>query len=60
MSCTEITYRSLWGEVKLFLRYLVDEGKLDVDYSTLVPHYSRPYVIPSIYSIDEIKLIENY
>ena len=59
MSCTQITYRSLWGEVKLFLRYLVDEGKVDVDYSTLVPHYSKPYVIPSIYSIEEIKRIEN-
>ena len=59
MSCTQITYRSLWSEVKLFLRYLVDEGKVDVDYSTLVPHYSKPYVIPSIYSIEEIKRIEN-
>ena len=59
MSCTQITYPSLWGEIKLFLRYLVDAGKLDIDYSTLVPHYSKPYVIPSIYSIDEIKRIEN-
>ena len=59
MACTRITYHSLWGEIKLFLRYLVDEGTIDVDYSTLVPHYSRPYVIPSIYSIDEIKRIEN-
>ena len=59
MSCAKITYRSLWGEVKLFLRYLVNEGKIDVDYSTLVPHYRKPYVIPSIYSIEEIKRIEN-
>ncbi len=59
MSCTRITYHSLWGEIKLFLRYLVAEGKIDIDYSTLVPHYSRPYVIPSIYSINEIKRIEN-
>lgn len=59
MACTKITHHSLWNEVRLFLKYLVDEGKLDVDYSTLVPHYSKPYVIPSIYSIDEIKRIEN-
>lgn len=59
MSCKRITYQSLWGEIKFFLRYLVDEEKIDVDYSTLVPHYSKPYVIPSIYSIDEIKRIEN-
>lgn len=47
------------GEVRLFLRYLVLEEKLKTDYSTLVPHYSKPYVIPSVYSIDEIKRIEN-
>lgn len=57
--CIRITYRSLWGEIRLFLRYLFEEGKLDVDYSTFVPHYSKPYVIPSIYSIDEIRRIEN-
>ena len=58
-ACTKITDRNLWGEVRLFLRYLVLEEKLDTDYSTLVPHYSKPYVIPSVYSIDEVKRIEN-
>ena len=58
-SCCEITYKSIWGEIKLFLQYLVNAGMLDVDYSTLVPHYSKPYVVPSIYSIDEIKHIED-
>ena len=57
MSCTRITYHSLWGEIKLFLRYLVAEGKIDIDYSTLVPHYSRPYVIPSIKSFGAISKI---
>lgn len=58
-ACTRITYHSLWGEIRLFLKYLVLEEKLETDYSTLVPHYSKPYVIPSVYSIDEIKRIEN-
>ena len=58
-ACTKITDHNLWGEVRLFLRYLVLEEKLKTDYSTLVPHYSKPYVIPSVYSIDEIKRIEN-
>ena len=30
----------------------------EVDYSTIVPHYSKPYVLPSVYSVDEISLIE--
>lgn len=58
-ACTRITYHNLWGEIRLFLKYLALEEKLATDYSTLVPHYSRPYVIPSVYSIDEIKRIEN-
>jgi integrase/recombinase XerD len=58
-ACTKITDHNLWGEVRLFLRYLLLEEKLEKDYSTLVPHYSKPYVIPSVYSIDEIKRIEN-
>ena len=58
-ACTKITDRNLWGEVRLFLRYLALEEKLDTDYSTLVPHYSKPYVIPSVYTIDEVKRIEN-
>ena len=56
-ACTKITDHNLWGEVRLFLRYLVHEEKLETDYSTLVPHYSKPYVIPSVYSIEEIKRI---
>lgn len=58
-ACTQITDHNLWGEVRLFLRYLALEEKLDTDYSTLVPHYSKPYVIPSVYTIDEVKRIEN-
>lgn len=58
-ACIRITDHNLWGEIRLFLKYLVLEEKLETDYSTLVPHYSKPYVIPSVYSIDEIKRIEN-
>lgn len=28
------------------------------DYSTIVPHYTKPYVIPSVYSVEEISAIE--
>ena len=58
MACTKITHHNLWGEIRLFLKYLVVEEIMETDYSSLVPHYSKPYVIPSVYSIDEIKRIE--
>ena len=28
------------------------------DYSTIIPHYTKPYVIPSVYSVEEIRAIE--
>ena len=59
MACSKITDHNLWGEIRGFLRYLVNSGVTKVDYSTLVPHYSKPYVLPSVYSVDEIRLIEN-
>ncbi len=59
MACARITDHNLWGEIRVFLRYLSENGELSMDYSTLVPHYSKPYVIPSIYSVDEVQSIEN-
>ncbi|WP_049895991.1 tyrosine-type recombinase/integrase [Oribacterium sp. NK2B42] len=57
-ACIKITYQGLWGEIRLFLRYLNDYEGVNSDYSTLVPHYRKPYVIPSVYSIEEIRRIE--
>ena len=57
-ACTKVTDRSHWGEIGRFLRYLAEQGHINTDYSTFVPHYRRPYVVPSVYSIEEIKKIE--
>lgn len=59
LACTRISDHNLWGEIRVFLRYLVEAGEINADYSTIIPHYSKPYVVPSVYSIDEIKRIEN-
>lgn len=56
--CPKITDHNLWGEIRILLRYLADFRITGADYSTVVPHHSKPYVIPSTYSIDEIKLVE--
>ena len=57
-ACVKITDHNLWGEIRVFLKYLSEFEIVKSDYSTIVPHYSKPYVIPSVYSIEEIKLIE--
>ena len=54
-----ITDHNLWGEIRFFLKYLFNEGILPVDYSPSVPHYRKPYVIPSVYSAEEVWQIEN-
>lgn len=54
----KVTNRSLWGEIRVFLTYLTEFEDVTSDYSTIVPHYSKPYVIPSVYSVEEIKRIE--
>ena len=57
-ACLKVTNHSLWGEIRLFLTYLTEFEGVTSDYSTIVPHYSKPYVIPSVYSVEEIKRIE--
>lgn len=57
-ACIKVTNHGLWGEIRLFLTYLTEFEGAKHDYSTIVPHYSKPYVIPSVYSVEEIKRIE--
>ena len=57
-ACVKITDHNLWGEIRVFLRYLAEFEIVKSDYSTIIPHYKKPYVIPSVYSIEEIKRIE--
>lgn len=54
----KISNHSLWGEIRLFLTYLTEFEGVTSDYSTIVPHYSKPCIIPSVYSVEEIKRIE--
>lgn len=58
-ACIKVTDHNLWGEVRAFLKYLSKKGLLLADYSTAVPHYRKPYVIPSVYSEEEVLQIEN-
>lgn len=43
--CIKITDHNLWGKIRMFLRYLLQFEDIKSDYSTIVPHYTKPYVI---------------
>ena len=57
-ACVKVTDHNLWGEIRVFLRYLSQFEIVESDYSTIIPHYSKPYIMPSVYSVEEIKRIE--
>ncbi len=57
-ACVKITDHNLWGEIRVFLRCMAELEIAESDYSTIIPHYNKPYVIPSVYSVEEIKRIE--
>jgi site-specific recombinase XerD len=58
-ACIRIVDHNIWGEIRIFLRYLSDKGILPVDFSTIVPHYIKPYVLPTMFSVDEIHRLES-
>lgn len=47
-----------YADVRNFLRYLKERDLINRDYSEMIPKIKRTQPIPSVYSIDEIKLIE--
>lgn len=51
--------KDAWAAIRMFLKYLCKESKVEYDYSTLVPHYTRPFAIPTTYSEEEILRFEN-
>ena len=47
-----------YADIRLLLNYLKERGLLDRDYAEIIPKPKRPQPIPSVYTIDELKLIE--
>jgi len=50
--------KDAWAEIRLFLKYLHASGSINTDFSSLVPHYKKPIVIPPTYSEDEVHRFE--
>lgn len=58
-ACLMFDNKDAWAAIRMFLKYLYEERIVEYDYSTLVPSYTRPFVIPTTYSEDEILRFEN-
>ena len=58
-ACLALESNSYLATVRTFLRYLSEYGYTDRDYSYVVPPYKRPQPMPSVYSEDEIRLMES-
>jgi len=57
-ACLRFRNKDAWAVIRMFIKYLYRENVIKHDYSTLIPHYTRPFVIPTIYSEKEILRFE--
>lgn len=57
-ACLGLESHGLWGQMRMFLKYLSDEGIIQSDYSTLLSHRPAPYILPSTYTAAEISAAE--
>lgn len=48
-----------YADIRLLFKYLFENKYIERDYSKIIPRYKRRIPIPTVYSIDEIKKIEN-
>lgn len=58
-ACLRLTNKGAYIEIRCFLVYLYEAGLVCSDVSKIVPHYVRPYKLPSVYSVDEIRRLES-
>lgn len=48
-----------YSDIRLLLKYLYENKKIEEDYSGIIPQVKRKIPIPTVYTVDEIKKIEN-
>lgn len=58
-ACLHFSSKSCFSVVRLFLRYIFDEGMSDRDYSVIVPRFRAPQPMPSVYTVEELRQIES-
>lgn len=55
----ELESQKYWERAKPFFKYLFEQKELKKDYSKLIAYRKKEYIYPTVYSIEEIRQIEN-
>lgn len=58
-ACLKFRNKDAWAVIRMFIKYLYKENIVEYDYSGIIPHYTRAFVIPTTYSEEEILKFEN-
>lgn len=58
-ACLMFKNKDAWAVTRMFLKYLYDENVIEFDYSTIIPRYTKAFVMPTTYSEEEIYRFEN-
>lgn len=53
------TNKERYADIRLLLKYLYENKKIKQDYSEIIPRVKRRMPVPTVYTVDEIKRIEN-
>lgn len=56
---TDLVNKEFYPELRDFLRYLLVQGYVEKDFTTLVPKFNRGVRVPETYDVSEITEIEN-
>ena len=58
-SCLNYTNKDGYAALRQFLMYLFEKGLITKDLSTIVPRYKRRQIVPSVFTPEEVKKIED-
>lgn len=58
-SCLCYNNKNGYAALRQFLRYLFEKGLITKDLSAVVPHYKRRQIVPTVFTTEEIKKIED-
>lgn len=57
-ACLMQRNKDAWAVIRQLLRHLKDSKAIDSDFAAIVPHYKKPFRLPTTYSEAEIKRFE--
>lgn len=57
-ACLRVSHNSYFPIIRMFLKFLFEANHLKKDYSFVIPHFKTPQPMPSVYSMQEVRQIE--